>query len=397
MKINSESCSSNKMDENLMKNEQDAGAKPIRVLHVLASLDRGGAETMIMNFYRAMDRSKVQFDFIVNQSDSVYAYEEEIRALGGYVYQVPRYKISNFIAYRKAWKQLLQTHPEWGIIHGHHTAPASVYIPIAKRLGRLTIAHSHNSFVEENRVKLLVRKSVLRPLRHQADYLFACSKLAGEWMFGSAANFRVIKNAINTSEFIFSATDREQIRSELGIGKSFLIGHVGRFFLQKNHQFLLHVFRKVCDQHEDCRLLLVGEGELKSEIEDLAEKLGIRDRVIFAGVRSDIPALLSAMDLFLFPSMHEGFPVTLVEAQANGVPIKASDAISDEVAITDLIEFISLDQDAGYWAEEVLTSRSKRGDEGSSGAIEAAGYDVKSNAKELWEFYLNAVNSELPV
>ncbi|MDB4389084.1 glycosyltransferase, partial [Akkermansiaceae bacterium] len=301
-------------------NKTDQG-KPIRVLHVFASLDRGGAEAMIMSLYRAIDRSKIQFDFVVNASDCDYAYEEEIRALGGRIYRIPRYRVVNLFEYRKSWIKLLKAHPEWRVVHGHHTAPASVYIPIVRRMGQATIAHSQNSLVKENRVKWLMRKIVLFPVRYQADHLFACSKLAGEWMFGSSADFRVINNAINASDFVFSSIERKRIRSEFDIGDSFLIGHVGSFSEQKNHAFLLEVFRDIYKRDADAKLLLVGDGPLRLELESLVKKYGIEDRVIFAGVRSDIPALLSAMDLFLFPSFHEGLPVALVEAQANGLPI----------------------------------------------------------------------------
>ena len=372
-------------------NKTDQG-KPIRVLQVFASLDRGGAEAMIMSLYRAIDRSKIQFDFVVNASDCDYAYEEEIRALGGRIYRIPRYRVVNLFEYRKSWIKLLKAHPEWRVVHGHHTAPASVYIPIASRMGQTSIAHSHNSLVKENRLKLLMRKIALFPVRYQADHLFACSKLAGEWMFGPSSSFRIVNNAIKISDFVYDQRVREEKRAEFNIGDSFLIGHVGSFSEQKNHAFLLEVFRDIYKRDADAKLLLVGDGPLRLEIESLAEKYDVKDRVIFSGVRSDIPAVLSAMDLFLFPSLHEGFPVTLVEAQANGLPIVASDAISNEVKITDLIEFISLGNQTEYWADRVLKCDNTREQGNFSAKIRSAGYDIEQNVAMIEEFYLSAVN-----
>ena len=211
-------------------------------------------------------------------------------------------------------------------------------------------------------------------------------------MFGHGSSFRIINNAIKTSDFIYDQGVREEKRAEFNIGNSFVIGHVGRFAQPKNHTFLLEIFRHIYRNNSNAKLLLVGDGPLRLGVESLAEKYGIEDHVIFAGVRSDIPELLSAMDLFVFPSLYEGLPVTLIEAQANGLSIIASDSISDEVKITDLIEFISLDDGPRYWAERVLKCKQKRETGNFSAKIKSAGYDIELNAKLIEKLYLNAVN-----
>lgn len=367
--------------------------KPIRVLHVFARLNRGGAETMVVNLHRVMDPERVQFDYVVNESDTEYAYTKEVRDLGGRVFQLPRYTIINTPKYRRAWEELLTSHPEWSIVHGHHLAPASVYIPIAKRLGRVTIAHGHNAYVKENPIKLLVRKMGLRSIRRTADHLFACSNVAGQWMFGSRASFLVVKNAINIDNFAFDIAARQRIRREFGIGDVLLIGHVGSFTHQKNHRFILRVFCEVRNRIPEAKLLLVGDGDLLGKTEKLAERLGIREQVIFAGVRTDVPALLSAMDAFLFPSLHEGLPLTLIEAQTSGLPVVASDAISSEVCVSELIEFIPLQNGASFWANVVEQAAAKTNLPNRKASSSDTAYDINANAGWLMDFYLSAQNN----
>jgi glycosyltransferase involved in cell wall biosynthesis len=363
----------------------------IRVLQVLASLDRGGAESMIMNIYRNIDRNKIQFDFVVNERETEYAYEAEIRELGGRIYHMPSYKIANYFTYKRAWKRLLCEHPEWSIVHGHHTSPAFIYLTVANSLNRVTIAHSHTAGSERSlrsRTKVLTRY----PLRYIADYLFACSSSAAKWMFGThSASASIVNNSIDTHKFVFNEVVRKDIREKFKIDNQFVIGHVGSFQTPKNHNFLIDIFKAIHERNIKTVLILVGDGDLRQSIERKVAQLGLSDSVIFTGIRSDIPNLLQAFDVFLFPSLYEGLPVTLIEAQAAGLKIIASDSITDEVKLTDLIEIVSLKQSGEYWAEKVLQYANGYKRRNTSKEICRAGYDAQENTKLLERFYISKI------
>lgn len=368
--------------------------KPVRILQVFGKMNRGGAETMIMNLYHNIDRSKVQFDFIIHTNEFC-DYDCEISSLGGKIYRVPRYNGKNYFIYKESWNNFFQKHTEYKIIHGHVRSTASIYLKIAKKYGLITISHSHSTSSGSG-FPAIVKNILQYPIRFTADYLFACSKSAGEWLFGKKAcqsdNFFVLKNAIDTAKFTFDKNIRIQKRKELKIEDKFVIGHVGRFTTVKNHIFLIDVFRAFHDKNAKSVLLLVGDGELRQSIEKKVRDLGLSDNVIFTGVRSDIPDLLQAMDVFLFPSLYEGLPVTLIEAQASGIKCFVSDSVTEEVKITNQVEFVSLEQSPENWAEEILKYEDGYDRKDTYQEICNAGYDIKDNARWLQEFYLKEYN-----
>ncbi|MDW0116282.1 glycosyltransferase family 1 protein [Sporosarcina thermotolerans] len=365
--------------------------KPVRILHVLGELNRGGAETMVMNLYRSIDRNRLQFDFIIH-GDGVYDYTQEILSLGGRIYKVKRYNGKNHIGYVKAWKSFFGKYPEYKIIHGHVRSTASIYLSLAKKNGLLTISHSHSTSSGIG-LSSVVKNLLQYPIRYIADYFFACSNSAGIWLFGKKTskkdNFFVINNAINTKEFIIDFEKRKMKRKELGVSEKFVIGHVGRFGTEKNHEFLIDIFNEVYLRNRNSVLVLVGDGEQKQRIQQKVKKLDLSSNVIFTGVRSDIPDLLRAMDVFVFPSLFEGLPVTLVEAQASGLPCIVSNNITEEIKITSLIKSISLNNDAGYWAENILkfAKSKKRGNTYSD--IVNSNYDISLSAISYQNFMLN--------
>jgi glycosyltransferase involved in cell wall biosynthesis len=368
--------------------------KPIRILHVFASLDRGGAETMIMTIYRKIDKEKIQFDFIVNDQKEEYAYESEIKSLGGKIYRMPEFKLYNYFSYKKKWSKLLSEHSEWKIIHGHHTTPACIYLSVANALDRVTIAHSHIAGGDKS-LKNLVKKLLRRPLSNTADYLFACSELAAKWMFGkNNERVTIINNSIETEKFIFNIENRVSLRKKLNLNDKFVIGHVGRFHEQKNHAFLLDIFYKVLKKKDNAILLLVGDGELRTLIEDKVRKLGIEDKVIFTGVRSDIPDLLQVMDVFVFPSLYEGLGIVLIEAQTAGLKCFTSDkVVPNEAKVTNLLEYISLKKSPGYWAEAIINANDGYKRISMDKVVKDTGYDVEENVKWLQNFYLSLTES----
>lgn len=372
-------------------------AEPIRILHVLGCLNRGGAETMVLNIYRAIDRSKVQFDFIIHTYDKC-DYNDEIRELGGKIYSVPRYTGKNHFEYKKAWNEFFIKHPEYRIVHGHMRSTAAIYLNIAKKYDIVTIAHSHSTASRGNAVEAAIKNFMQLLIRRTADYLFACSVEAGKWLFGKKAikknNFMVIKNAIDADKYVFNEKKRNEIRKKLNIKNEFVIGHVGSFSQPKNHKFIVEIFNEINKQNKNVILLLIGDGKLKKIIENQILMFGINDNVILTGVVTNVYDYLQAMDAFLFPSLYEGVPFALIEAQAAGLKIIASDKITYGNKVTNLVDFVSLHESKSYWAYKVLQCAANYERKNMYFEILKAGFDVKENAKFLEEFYLSEYKSK---
>lgn len=367
----------------------------IRILHVLGRTDRGGAETMIMNVYRNIDRSKVQFDFVIH-TDDVCDFDDEILSLGGQIFHLPRFRGKNYFAYKKAWKQLLLCHPEWKIIHGHVRSTASIYLKIAHKLGRITIAHSH-SISSGSGFSAFVKNVLQYPIRFVSDYFLACSDIAGEWLFGKKVcagdKYFTFHNAIQLNDFTYNAKVREELRRKLCLDGKFVVGHVGRFEPPKNHSFLLDVFNCIAKKRDDAVLVLVGTGSLVENIKQKAQSLGLSDKVIFLGLRNDANMLLQAFDFFLFPSAFEGLGIALVEAQAAGLHALTSDkVVPKEAQVTDLLCYLPLDASPEIWAEKVLSYADGYERCDTSKEIAKKGYDIKQSAKWLSDFYLKILN-----
>ncbi len=353
-------------------------------------MDRGGAETLVMNIYRKINRDLVQFDFVVHTADKA-DYDDEIYDLGGRIFKVPRYTVLNHFSYKRAWISLFQEHyKEWKAVHGHMYSTAAIYLKIAKEFGLKTIAHSHNTSSGYG-TQALVKGIIQKPLKGDgADYLFACSKPAGEWLFGRDNLSRVVilNNAVDVHKFAYNGTTRSQVRRDLELDNKQVVGHVGRFETQKNHTFLIDIFNEVNKINSNCILLLIGRGELEYQIINKVDQYGLKDKVRFLGVRADISELLQAMDIFVMPSLFEGLPVTLLEAQAAGLPCLASDTITNEAKVTDLLLFMSLGETAKRWAEEVLYIALNTERKDTCKEISAAGFDMSSTVNWLQNFYL---------
>lgn len=370
--------------------------EPIRVLHVIGIMNRGGAETMIMNLYRNIDRTKVQFDFVENSFEPA-AFDEEIRALGGRIYRCPHYNGKNHFAYVKWWNAFFQEHlGEYPIVHGHLGSTAAIYLSIAKKYGIYSIAHSHNTN-SETCLQQCMYNIFSYPTRFIADYFFACSSDAARDRFGKriAKNKRicqVLKNAIDVSEYRFNHDLRVSLRRELDISEAVVIGHVGRFAAQKNHKFLVDVFQHIHEKDHRAILLLVGDGELRSEIERETKKRGLAEYVIFTGIQSNVQQFYQAMDVFVFPSIYEGLGVVAIEAQAAGLPCCVADTLPREAYITKLIQFRSLKDGAEKWAEWVL-SRVNEPRVNVLEDIKEAGYYISSTSVWLENFYRNVARS----
>lgn len=369
--------------------------QPIRVLQVIGSMNRGGAEAMIMNLYRKMDRSKIQFDFVENNCDPA-AFDDEISALGGKIYRCPHYNGKNHFIYKKWWHNFFKEHvQQYRIVHGHLGSTAAIYLKIAKNYGLYTIAHSHSAQSEIRNVRDALYCLYSYPTRFIANHFFACSQIAAESRYGKsvakdANRCAFLNNAINLSQFQYSPSKRKETRETLGLAEKIVIGHVGRFHEAKNHDFLIRIFHEIHKNDENTVLLLVGDGELRERIKETISSYHLEDCVILSGVQSNVSDYYQAMDVLVFPSFYEGLPVTLVEAQAAGLPCCISDTISEEIAMTDCIHFLSLQDTAEHWAKEALSLAHLADCPDTSEQLTKAGYDIATTAKWLEGFYLEA-------
>ena len=369
-------------------------SEPIRVLHVIGIMNRGGAETMIMNLYRHIDRSKVQFDFVENSREPA-AFDEEILDLGGRIYRCPHYNGKNHFTYVKWWNDFFKAHPkEYPIVHGHLGSTAAIYLSIAKKYGAYAIAHSHSSGTDHS-LRSYLYQMMSYNTRNVADYFFACSEAAGKDRFGrkviSGDHYAGLNNAIDVNHFSYNSRVREVVRDELGIGQNQLVvSHIGRYTKEKNHEFILKIFSELRKLGLGARLLMIGDGTLRTHIMQMAEQASLSSDVIFTGVRSDVERLMQAMDVFVLPSLYEGLPVTMVEAQAAGLPCIISDKVPPECILTEgLVDVMPLSASPGAWAEKILAKRAiPRTDRRAE--IAAHGFDITTEAVKLQEFYLKA-------
>ena len=362
----------------------------LHVLHVFGKLNRGGAESRVMDLYRNMDRTKVQFDFM-QHTDRMCDFQPEIEQLGGKVYHVPPFRFWNYFSYCKAWKQFIREHPEIRIVHGHMTSTASIYLPIVHKKGVFTIAHSRNAGVDKG-IKGKLTKFLRRNLKEKCDRCFACSKLAGEAVFGKEAmeqgNVTIIPNAIDAARFTFDPEVRKQKREELHIQpQEFLIGEVGRFDPQKNQKYAVEILAECRKKNFPAKLILIGEGPLMEDVRQQVEELRLQEYVIFTGLQKNVMPFYQAMDFFLLPSFYEGLPGVAVEAQASGLRGILSDAITTETAMTTLMEFRSVQEPAKVWADRIVACGHYER-QNTLKELQEAGFDVKNLAKRLQNFYL---------
>ena len=359
--------------------------EPVRVLHCLVNMNRGGAETLIMNIYKSIDRDKVQFDFFTSNEG---VFDEEIKKMGGKIYRIPYITKVGPIKYAKSVVAFLKEHSEYKIIHSHMDKMSGLILREAKKAGvPIRIAHSHSTKSEGNILNRLTKAYYAKYIGNCATHKFACSKAASQFLFKNEEDVIILKNGIQTELYKYDENTRKKIRLELGIDDKFVIGHVGRFSEPKNHIFLLEIFKKVCEKNENSILCLVGNGVLEKRIKNYAIELGIEKKVVFLGIRSDVFRLLNAFDVFCFPSLYEGLPVTVIEAQTSGLKCVVSDVITREVDITENVEFVSLKEDAAVWAKKIPEGICfDRKD--MTEIVKLAGYDITTTTNRIEKLYL---------
>jgi len=378
--------------------------EPIRVLHVFGALNSGGAESRTMDIYRQIDRSLIQFDFLVHTNNKGF-FQEEILSMGGRIYCVPRFGLKTILSYPKELKNFFKNHPEYKIIHGHILSTAFIYQRVAKKNNiPIRIAHSRCGSRSELNLTNIIKETCKRLSRYYVTEKFAVSDTAAVSAFGkndvASGNVKILPNAIKAKRYTYNEEVRVKKRVEFDLVDKFVIGHIGRFSSQKNHRFILDTFKEIHQRLPNSRLMLVGDGELRESIERKIRDLGLNSSVILTGVRSDVPELLQAMDVLIFPSLFEGLPGVVLEAQAAGLPSVISDKITKEVKITDLVKYYSLDESPKKWAELIIEFSKGYRRRNTYHEIVNAGYDIDSVAQWYQNFYLEkfeGLNRDLEV
>lgn len=362
---------------------------PLRILHAVVNMNRGGAETLIMNLYRNIDRSLVQFDFLTCKKG---VFDSEIIAMGGRIHRIPYISEVGHNAYIQELNQFFKNNSDYKIVHSHMDKMSGFVLRAAEKSGiQIRIAHSHNTQSEGGLAARIYKWYAGTFISSKATHQYACSNAASEWLFRNKhMNTFILKNGIECEKFQFSTDVRTQIRNELQINQnSLVIGHVGRFNLQKNHMYLLKVFAGAVNILPNATLLLVGGGSLKPQIEKKIKELNLENNVKLLGIREDIHLILQAMDLFVFPSFHEGLPVTLIEAQGAGLPCIISDTITKEVDMgLDLIQYLPLNDDKN-WVQSILeVAKRELNRIIPEDALNLKGYNIRKTAELTQNAYI---------
>ena len=370
----------------------------LRVLHSVSNMARAGIETMLMNYYRQIDRDRIQFDFLANKPVPG-EYDEEIREMGGRVFVSPGLNPLHFPKYRRFVADLLHSDPDIKIVHAHNEAMGYYALKSAKDAGiRVRIAHAHNTRIIRD-YKYPLKMVCKRLLPGAATEYWSCGRDAGIYYYGekrwNASGF-ILRNAIDVSRFAFCEEERGRLRRLHGLENCFVIGHVGRFNVQKNHSRLLDIFAETAKAVPDVRLALIGTGELEQSVKEKAQALGIQDKTLFLGQMSNVSEWYKAMDCFVLPSLFEGLPVVGIEAQAAGLPCFFSDRVTDEVLMSPGARRISLQAENAEWAREILAARQSE-TERTQGTeiVRQAGYDIQTEARKLQEIYLKMAARQL--
>lgn len=355
----------------------------LRVAQVMGYMDGGGVEQVVMNYYRHIDRSRVQFDLLVCEGSGMVP-RGEVESMGGRVFTVPPY--GQLSRYMREMEHLFRQE-RWPIVHSHVNALSVFPLRAAKRAGvPVRIAHSHSTAGKGETAKNAVKFALKRFSNVYPTHRMACSLYAGEWLFGKGAEFEVVYNAIDLSRFAFDAEARARARADLGlVGGQLAVGHVGRFMPQKNHRFLIEAFAELARLRPDAVLLLVGSGEAEALAESWAAERGIAGKVRFLGQRDDVGRLYQVFDAFALPSLYEGLCLVGVEAQAAGLPCFLSDRITREVDVTGTVRFLPID-DAHAWAEAL--AEVEPGARIDARREDFADYDIDRAAERLAARYL---------
>lgn len=360
--------------------------KPIRILHCVNKMDRAGLETMIMNYYRNIDREKVQFDFLTHRIEDG-DYDDEIKKMGGKIYHAPRLMPHNYTKYCRYMKKLFAENPEYKIVHSHIDTMSFFPLREAKKNNILIrISHSHSSKLDFD-FKLPIKYYAKTQINKVNNVKFSCGDKASKFLYGSTKDVYLVNNAIDLEKFSFNSNVREKIRQQLNIpSDAVVIGHVGRYIYIKNQTFLIDILNEIVKKNKNYYLVLIGAGNDEKMLKEKVCKLNLEKNVIFVGSRNDVNKYYNIFDIFVMPSLFEGLPLVGVEAQANGMPTLFSDTISNEIIMTPNSQMISLEKKINDWVNIIIEIPLKRQSENIN-LLREKGYDIKYESKKLQDKY----------
>lgn len=372
--------------------------KKIKILHVIGKRPQGGIGTFLYNITKNIDRSKFQFDFLINANSDYGEFDNKMNAIGSKVYILPELKYKNTLTYLKQLKAFYLKNEGYDIIHIHSANIAIFnYWALKKYKNKYIAVHSHSTKYSDKLMNSIRNYFLHSPVKGIANILFACSEPAAKFMFGNNVmqrdDIHIIKNSINVDDYLFDKIIRNKIRKSLEIENQLIIGHVGAFVPVKNHEFIIDVFYQLRKIDNQAVLVLVGTGELEQKIKKKVKDLDLENSVKFLGRRSDVKSLMQAFDVFLMPSKFEGVPLVGIEAQASSLPCVFSDSITKEVKIIEESIFISLVDSPKKWAEKLLSLRECKRRNTFLELIEA-GYEINSSVSQLQEIYSTVINKK---
>lgn len=358
----------------------------MKILYTLSALDCGGAEKIIYDYYVRMPKS-IEIDFLVN-TENRGVLEDTIEQRGSTIYHIPPFK-------KNIWKYLYYMNKiikkgKYDIIHVGQGYLGFFYLWFAYiHKIKIRIVHAHSACETESYIKRIKRKILTIGCKFLSTDLFACGEKAAKWMWGqNTENIFIMKNAIDVDKFIYSESKRNELRHQFDLDDKMVIGNVGRLSTPKNHMFMLDVVKEMLKYESNIKLVLIGEGELRTKVEQKIETLGLKEHVLMLGARNDVPDLLNIMDVFLFPSLWEGLPISLLEVQTNGLAVVSSDNVTKEVQINENVIFLDLNLGAKKWAECILNMNKERLNHEK---IIEAGYKIDDAVGELVELYKEKV------
>lgn len=370
--------------------------KKINILNVVGTRPVGGIGSILRSINKNIDTNKFSISYIFAAEGNEGDFDLETKSLGAEIYILPSLKLKNLFKYLfKIFVFYRDNSQNFDVIHVHSANTGVLDLFLSKVFGvKVRILHSHSTKYSDASVKCIRNWILQLPVKYLANYYFACSKGAANFLFGlkNLEKVTIVNNAVDSSKFKFDLDNRNLLRKELKLESKFIVGHIGNFDEVKNHSFLLDVFNDLLKINQNSCLLLIGTGDLESSIRDYANKLGISDHIIFMGRRSDIDSILQVMDVFVFPSFFEGLPVSLIEAQTSGLECFVSDTITSEVCISDCLHFLSLEKGAKYWAEMISTLNKEYKRESKHLQTINAGFDIKAQVSKLERSYNRICN-----
>lgn len=361
----------------------------IRVLNIIPTLNCcGGMENYVMNYYRYIDKTKIQFDFITHTNLEA-SFSDEIIKMGGKIYCLPEFKISNLIEIYRSLVKFFKNHKEYKIIHCHMVNAGFLYLPIAMKYGvKVRIVHSHNTKYAD-KISHAIRNRLLVAIGMQfATHRIACTQKAGDFLF-KKRKYEIVRNAIDCERFAYNESIRNKMRKRYGIKDQILLGNIARFVPQKNHMFMVDLLRNLLCIDSRYMLCFVGDGELLTQVKEATSD--IEDHVLFVGAQQNVEDYYNMFDFFILPSIYEGLGIVNIEAQCSGLPVIVSDAVPFDVKVTNLIDFLPLT--INVWVNKIVEKNKKIDNRMAHlKSIELSGYDVRHEAKSLMEMYERYIN-----